>query len=140
PPGLRHVGQQVVPGRRELIRLEVELHAIRHLRLLRGSVATLHPRRSSRQHRSGYGHDMERRKLGRTGLEVPAIGLGTWKTFDLPKGRADKAIAVVDAAWQTGTRFVDSSPMYGRAEAVLARALGNRRLEATVATKIWTGS
>jgi aryl-alcohol dehydrogenase-like predicted oxidoreductase len=83
---------------------------------------------------------VELRKLGRTGLEVPVIGLGTWKTFDLPKGRADKANAVVDAAWNAGTRFVDSSPMYGRAEAVLSRALGDRRSEAVVATKIWTGS
>jgi aryl-alcohol dehydrogenase-like predicted oxidoreductase len=83
---------------------------------------------------------VERRKLGRTGLEVPVIGLGTWKTFDLPKGRTDKAIAVVDAAWESGTRFVDSSPMYGRAEAVLAKTLGDRRADAMVATKIWTGS
>jgi aryl-alcohol dehydrogenase-like predicted oxidoreductase len=83
---------------------------------------------------------VEHRKLGRTGLEVPVIGLGTWKTFDLPKGRADKAIAVIDSAWETGTRFVDSSPMYGRAEAVLARALGGRRNDAVVATKIWTSS
>jgi aryl-alcohol dehydrogenase-like predicted oxidoreductase len=83
---------------------------------------------------------VDRRKLGGTGLEVPVIGLGTWKTFDLPKGRADKAHAVVEAAWDAGTRLVDSSPMYGRAEAVLAKALGGRRGEAVVATKIWTGS
>ena len=76
--------------------------------------------------------------MGRTKLEVPVIGLGTWKTFDLPPGRADKAHAVVEAAWEAGSRFVDSSPMYGRAEAVLGRALGDRRKEAVVATKIWT--
>jgi aryl-alcohol dehydrogenase-like predicted oxidoreductase len=47
---------------------------------------------------------------------------------------------VVDAAWEGGTRLFDSSPMYGRAEGVLARALGDRRADALVATKIWTSS
>jgi aryl-alcohol dehydrogenase-like predicted oxidoreductase len=68
------------------------------------------------------------------------VGLGTWQTFDVSPGREEAARAVVRAVWEGGTRFFDSSPMYGRAEAVLGRALGERRSEALLATKIWTSS
>jgi aryl-alcohol dehydrogenase-like predicted oxidoreductase len=83
---------------------------------------------------------METRTLGRTGLAVPVVGLGTWSTFDLPP--ADEAVAdeVVETAFSLGTRLVDTSPMYGRAEEVLSRATAGRRGEAVVATKIWTPS
>jgi aryl-alcohol dehydrogenase-like predicted oxidoreductase len=83
---------------------------------------------------------MERRRFGRTGWAVPVVGLGTWQTFDV--GRAGEAAAgeVVAAVWEDGTRFFDSSPMYGRAEGVLGRALADRRSDALVATKIWTSS
>ncbi len=83
---------------------------------------------------------MEHRRFGRTGWQVPVVGLGTWQTFDVgPTGEAG-AREVVEAVWADGTRFFDSSPMYGRAEGVLGRALGPRRVDALVATKIWTGS
>jgi aryl-alcohol dehydrogenase-like predicted oxidoreductase len=81
---------------------------------------------------------MERRALGRTGVDLPVIGLGTWNTFDLPDDRQEIADRVVEATFAEGTRLVDSSPMYGRAERVLGRALGPRRRDAFVATKIWT--
>jgi diketogulonate reductase-like aldo/keto reductase len=48
------------------------------------------------------------------------------------------AKALVDAAFEAGTRVVDTSPMYGAAERSLAAALEGRRDEAIVATKIWT--
>jgi aryl-alcohol dehydrogenase-like predicted oxidoreductase len=83
---------------------------------------------------------MERRALGRTGVELPVVGLGTWATLDLPDAEQSVADAVVEAAFGGGTTLVDSSPMYGRAERVLGRALGDRRPEAFVATKIWTAS
>ena len=83
---------------------------------------------------------MQRRRFGRSGWDVPGIGLGTWQTFDV--GSEGEAVAreVVDVVWEAGTRVFDSSPMYGRAQQVLAGALGERRSEAIVATKIWTPS
>ena len=83
---------------------------------------------------------MERRRFGRSGWDVPVIGLGTWQTFDVGPGGEAAAREVVDVVWEAGTRLFDSSPMYGRAQEVLARALGERRSEAIVATKIWTPS
>jgi diketogulonate reductase-like aldo/keto reductase len=74
---------------------------------------------------------MEERRLG------PVVGLGTWSTFG---GDAALAGEVVGAALAAGCRMVDSSPMYGGAEASVASALAGRREQADVATKIWTSS
>jgi aryl-alcohol dehydrogenase-like predicted oxidoreductase len=83
---------------------------------------------------------MERRRLGENGPELPVVGLGSWLTFDVDEAEQAMVAAVVDAAWDGGTRLFDSSPMYGRAEARLGHALAARRDEAFVATKIWTTS
>lgn len=81
---------------------------------------------------------METRRLGSSGLEVPAVGMGTWSTFDVSGDAAERnATAVVDEALAAGASFFDSSPMYGEAERVLGRTLEGRRASAQVATKIW---
>ena len=80
---------------------------------------------------------MERRAFGRTGLRVPAVGMGTWQTFDVRGADVAACQAVTDAALRAGANFVDSSPMYGQAERVLSRTLGDRRDAALVATKVW---
>jgi aryl-alcohol dehydrogenase-like predicted oxidoreductase len=85
---------------------------------------------------------MERRKLGsRSGIEVPAVGLGTWQTMERAEARSEGAVAaLVDAAIEVGANLFDSSPMYGQAEELLGDALEGRREQALVATKIWTPS
>jgi len=79
---------------------------------------------------------MALRPLGRSGLQVPVIGMGTWRTFDTGEDRAP----LVEAAISAGITLFDSSPMYGRAEGVLAAAFQGRRDQVQVATKIWTES
>ena len=83
---------------------------------------------------------IEERPLGETsGLTVPVVGMGTWQTLDVRGAAAERrAHEVVGAALDAGARFLDSSPMYGEAERVLGGALGDRREEAIVATKVWT--
>jgi aryl-alcohol dehydrogenase-like predicted oxidoreductase len=84
---------------------------------------------------------MDRRLLGGTGLEVPAVGVGTWRTFDVRGEQAEaEARARVDEALQAGANLFDSSPMYGGAERVLGAALSGRRERALIATKVWTPS
>jgi diketogulonate reductase-like aldo/keto reductase len=83
---------------------------------------------------------MELRRLGRDGPELPVVGLGTWRVFDLPPGREAAAAEVVDAAFEAGVRVIDSSPMYGRAEEIVGGAIVARRSEAYVATKVWAAT
>src|SRR5437879_5578410 len=74
---------------------------------------------------------LEERRLG------PVVGLGTWKTFGSDVAPARQ---LVGAAVEAGLRVVDTSPMYGAAEASLAATLDGRRDEIDVATKIWADS
>jgi aryl-alcohol dehydrogenase-like predicted oxidoreductase len=84
---------------------------------------------------------METRTLGRSGLAVPVIGMGTWRTFDVSGAAAEERCrTIVSTALAGGARLFDTSPMYGRAEGVLARGLESRRDQALVATKVWTPS
>jgi aryl-alcohol dehydrogenase-like predicted oxidoreductase len=87
------------------------------------------------------GGAMEMRAFGRSGLTVPAVGMGTWQTLDV-RGEREVAArhAVVRAAVDAGSTLFDTSPMYGTAERVLAGALADVRGEVLVADKVWTPS
>ncbi len=81
---------------------------------------------------------MEKRGLGNTGVELPVIGMGSWQTLDLPPREQPLADEIVSAALGSGTTAFDSSPMYGRSEEVLGKALEDRRDGTFLATKTWS--
>ena len=84
---------------------------------------------------------MEQRALGRTGITVPVVGMGTWQTFDGGGDATDRdAQRLVAAALDLGVTLFDSSPMYGAAERMLGSALGPARDRALIATKVWSSS
>ena len=80
------------------------------------------------------------RPLARTGLEVTALGLGTAPLGELFERVSDaESTGVVDAAWDAGVRYVDTSPFYGhgKSEIRVGRAIGDRpRAELVLSTKV----
>ena len=82
------------------------------------------------------------KRIPASGEELPAIGIGTWQTFDVRPDPVERAPLreVLKAFAKAGGRVVDSSPMYGAAEAVvgdLTSELGLRE-RLFMATKVWT--
>lgn len=80
---------------------------------------------------------MEYRTLGRTGLEVSEIGLGTSQTFRVA-AREDETLCrrIVYEALDRGINFFDTAPSYWEAEETLGRVIAPRRAEAIIATKV----
>ena len=83
---------------------------------------------------------MERRALGVSGLEVPAVGMGTWRVLDVSSRDQRQVDGLVEEAIGANANLFDTSPMYGRAERALGEALRDRRGDAIVSTKVWTPS
>src|SRR2546426_680497 len=81
---------------------------------------------------------LEKRKLGKQGLEVSAIGLGCMG-MSTSYGPADEteSIAAIHRAIELGCTFLDTAEIYGpyTNEELLGRALKGRRDEVTLATK-----
>ncbi len=83
---------------------------------------------------------MESRTLGRTQRPVSVVGLGTWQLgADWGDVREEDALAVLDAAYESGVRFLDTADVYGdgRSEQLIGRFLRERgHDDVVVATKM----
>ena len=83
---------------------------------------------------------MQHRKLGNTGLSVSAIGFGCWEMGNPEYGRSDDnaMVAAVNRAIDLGVTLFDTAPNYGfgGSEEVLGRALGTRRKDVILVSKV----
>jgi diketogulonate reductase-like aldo/keto reductase len=82
------------------------------------------------------------RPIPSTGEPMPIIGLGTWRAFDLGSDESGRRPLrqVLQRLLDDGGRVIDTSPMYGRAEAVTGDLLAElgARPRSFLATKVWT--
>jgi diketogulonate reductase-like aldo/keto reductase len=85
---------------------------------------------------------MLKRTIPSTGEQLPIIGIGTYKGFDVGSGRDARAEVggVLQSLYSAGGSVIDSSPMYGRAEEVAGDLITeqNAREKTFIATKVWT--
>jgi len=86
--------------------------------------------------------NMIKRKIPSSGELLPVVGLGTWQQFDvgLSDDERRQLTEVLTLMIEKGGRLIDSSPMYGRAEAVIGELTAPPAINPNLfyATKVWT--
>lgn len=85
----------------------------------------------------GKAGPLPRRKLGRTGVEVSVLGLGTATMGEGPQ-EVEECAAVFAEAIDRGINYVDTARIYGDAETALGRVLKTRRDKVFLVTKCMT--
>ena len=75
---------------------------------------------------------MEKRNLGRTGLEITALGFGGMELRLLDEKGADH---ILNTALDEGITYIDTSPEYPMSEYYIGKSIAHRRDEFILATK-----
>jgi aryl-alcohol dehydrogenase-like predicted oxidoreductase len=88
--------------------------------------------------------NIEKRVLGKSGIEVTKVGVGLWAIGGTEWGETDdqESLDMISAALEMGINFFDTADIYGNghSETLLGRAMKGRRDRFIVASKIgWNG-
>jgi aryl-alcohol dehydrogenase-like predicted oxidoreductase len=88
--------------------------------------------------------EIEKRVLGKSGIEVTKLGLGLWAIGGDQWGEVEdrESLDMISAALDLGINFFDTADVYGggHSEEILGKAMQGRRDQFIVATKIgWQG-
>jgi diketogulonate reductase-like aldo/keto reductase len=82
------------------------------------------------------------RPIPSTDEQLPVIGVGTWRTFDVGSAASerDPLKEVLKTLITNGGKVIDSSPMYGQSEKVVGELSDELKLNSSLfmATKVWT--
>ena len=81
---------------------------------------------------------LPRMTLGRTGMEITALGFGAMELRGAPRGPEisdDTADRVLNAVLDAGINYIDTSPDYGKSEEHIGRGIAHRRGEYFLASK-----
>ena len=87
---------------------------------------------------------IEKRRLGKSGIEITKLGLGLWAVGGTEWGETDdkESLDMISAALDLGINFFDTADVYGdgHSEVLLGKAMQGRRDKFVVASKIgWVG-
>ena len=90
----------------------------------------------------GAASELLRKTIPTSGETLPAIGMGSWITFNVGADAALRAqrLAVLQTFFDEGGAVIDSSPMYGSSEEVIGYCLARIENKDALfsATKAWT--
>ena len=85
---------------------------------------------------------MLKRPIPSSGEEIPVIGLGTSRVFDIQPTGSELNIRkeILDIFYKNGGRLIDTSPMYGMSEEIIGISAEEyiQKNRFFLATKVWT--
>ncbi len=91
---------------------------------------------------SALNQSMLKRVIPSSGEEMPVIGLGTSRVFDIQPSKNELNVReqILDIFYENGGRLIDTSPMYGMSEEIIGMT-AKKFIEKDrffLATKVWT--